>query len=279
MLSGYWYNPITIEPIRVSKMKSEINLPDLDNTSYKPLYIQLTEILIEIIEVNNLRENDPLPSENVLIDRYAISRNTVRQAFSYLEKIGRVRKIRGKGTLVKIPKQRQFVRGFQDIEAGIIISGATPSNRIIEVRNASSADQWINGFNIHKIKEMTLLRRVKYANQTAIAIEERLMHEKIFKKLSNNDLENNPIFNLLESCAGERILRVTYVINSSKLSVPEASALGANVETPVFRRIGTYFNQNDAQVMYSRLTFIGDRVELLLEFHREDDNWGLIKTT
>ena len=260
-------------------MKSKISLPALDNTSFQPLYIQLAEILIEAIQKNNLKENESIPSENDLLSRYEISRNTIRQAFSYLEKLGRVQKIRGKGTVVKIPKHRQFVRGFQDIEAGIKTSGSEPSNRLIEVRKISSKDKWVNRFNIQEKQEMFLIRRVKCSNKKPIALEERLIYKKIFNKLSDDDLENNPIFNAIENNTDVKIQRVTYVINSSKLLESEAAELGVPSEQSVFRRIGTYFNQNEDQIMYSRLTFIADKVELCLEFHREDDNWGIIKTT
>ena len=257
-------------------MNLKIDFPDLSNDSHLPLYIQLADILIKAIEKNDLKENDPIPSENELLKRYQISRSTIRQSFSHLEKLGRVQKIRGKGTFVKNPKHRQFIRGFQDIEAGIKNAGSVPSNKLIEVRKILPSDYWLNRFNLKDDQEMVLVRRIKSSNQRPIAIEERLLPKRIHNKLSQEDLSNNPIFNAIENNSDTKIQRVTYIISSRRLSESEALELEVDIEKPVFRRIGTYFDQHDDQIMFSRLTFLADRVELSLEFHREDDNWGLI---
>ncbi len=254
-----------------------INLPDLSNDSHLPLYIQLADILIKAIEKNDLKENDPIPSENELLKRFQISRSTIRQSFSHLEKLGRVQKIRGKGTFVKNPKHRQFIRGFQDIEAGIKNAGLVPSNKLIEVRKILPSDYWVNRFNLKDDQEMVILRRIKFSNQKPIAIEERLLPKKTHDTLLQEDLSNNPIFNAIEDSSDTRIRRVTYIINGSHLSESEALDLKVDIKKSVFRRIGTYFDQHDDQIMFSRLTFLADSVELSLEFHREDDNWGLIK--
>ncbi len=258
-------------------MNLKMDLPDLNNESHIPLYIQLADLLMKVIEKNNLKENDSIPSENELLKRYQISRSTIRQSFSHLEKLGRVQKIRGKGTFVKNPKHRQFVRGFQDIEAGIKSTGSVPTNKLIEVRKILSSDHWVRRFNLKDDQEMTLLRRIKLSNQKPIAIEERVLSEKIHNILLQEDLSNNPIFNAIEDHSDTKIQRVTYIISSTRLSESEAFELDVDIANPVFRRIGTYFDQNDDQIMFSRLTFLADSVELSLEFHREDDNWGLIK--
>ena len=78
-------------------------LPDLDKNDYKPLYIQLSDLLADFIKDSVLVEGDALPSENELLARYDISRTTVRQAIQRLESQDLVRKIRGKGTFVTAP--------------------------------------------------------------------------------------------------------------------------------------------------------------------------------
>ena len=253
-----------------------VDLPDLSNNSHLPLYIQLADILIETIKKNDLKENDPIPSENELLKKYQISRSTIRQSFSHLEKLGLVQKIRGKGTFVKNPKRRQFVRGFQDIETGIKNGGSVPSNKLIEVRKIIPSDYWVNRFNLKEDHEMVLFRRIKFSNQKPIAIEERLLPKETHNTLLQEDLSNEPIFNAIENSSDIKIQRVTYIINGSHLSESEALELNVDIQKPVFRRIGTYFDQNEDQIMFSRLTFLADSVELSLEFHREDDNWGLI---
>ncbi len=44
-------------------------LPDLDKTDYKPLYIQLSEMLEDYIMAQEISPETPLPSEKDLMDR------------------------------------------------------------------------------------------------------------------------------------------------------------------------------------------------------------------
>ncbi len=51
---------------------------ELDRHSYKPLYIQLSEILIDYANSHHLENGDALPSENELLSQFSVSRNTIR---------------------------------------------------------------------------------------------------------------------------------------------------------------------------------------------------------
>ncbi len=66
-----------------------------------PYYYQLADILREIIQESaSGDETELLPSENDLVQQYQISRATVRQALSLLEREGLVHKAKGKGTFI-----------------------------------------------------------------------------------------------------------------------------------------------------------------------------------
>ena len=72
-----------------------------------PLYYQLKEIIREDIERGRLSPGRSIPSERELVDRYNISRMTVRQAISELVVEGYLYRQRGKGTFVAEPKIKQ----------------------------------------------------------------------------------------------------------------------------------------------------------------------------
>ncbi len=50
----------------------------------------------EYIDTNGLKENDPLPAERSLTKELNLSRGTVREALTALEREGRIYKIHGK---------------------------------------------------------------------------------------------------------------------------------------------------------------------------------------
>lgn len=63
----------------------------------------LADDFIQQINEGKLEVNDKLPSENELCKKYKVSRTTVRNALSYLEKEGYIIKRQGKGSFVASP--------------------------------------------------------------------------------------------------------------------------------------------------------------------------------
>ena len=64
----------------------------LDRNSYKPLYVQLSEIILNYINDSHLEHGDILPSENQLLSQFDVSRNTIRLAVDRLVKMGVAKK-------------------------------------------------------------------------------------------------------------------------------------------------------------------------------------------
>ena len=56
-------------------------LPELDKTDYKPLYIQLGDVLADFIRTNEFAPEIPLPSEKDLMERFGLSRTTVGRLY------------------------------------------------------------------------------------------------------------------------------------------------------------------------------------------------------
>ena len=80
-------------------------------------YIQLYNRLLEQIENKKLQEGDKLPSEKELMEKYELSRVTVRQAMANLVQSGYARARRGIGTDVvyeKVEEQMEGVISFTE---------------------------------------------------------------------------------------------------------------------------------------------------------------------
>src|SRR5947207_3288797 len=72
--------------------------------SDRPAYKQLADLLRQQITTGELAPGAPVPSETTLMQRYGISRNTVRLAIQLLRSEGRVVTEHGRGTYVR-PRQ------------------------------------------------------------------------------------------------------------------------------------------------------------------------------
>ena len=72
----------------------------VDNMNPTPLYIQLADILREMINSGELEPRSPVPSESYLQQEQGVARGTVRQAMRVLRDEGLVVTIGGRGTFV-----------------------------------------------------------------------------------------------------------------------------------------------------------------------------------
>ena len=69
--------------------------------SAKPLYQKILDDLVKDIRTGVYQENDQLPTELELSEKYEVSRITSKRALMELENIGLISRTRGKGSFVK----------------------------------------------------------------------------------------------------------------------------------------------------------------------------------
>lgn len=73
----------------------------VDHLDPTPLWKQLAAVLRQMIESDQLKPRDPLPSESTLQQDYGVSRGTIRKALAELKADGLIVTIAGRGSFVK----------------------------------------------------------------------------------------------------------------------------------------------------------------------------------
>ncbi len=251
-------------------------LPDLNKDNHVPLYIQLGEILIQYIKKNKLTDGDLIPSENDLLARYEVSRMTIRQAVQWMESQEIVKRVRGKGTFVIAPKRREHIRNFQSFEDRLRELGRKPENILLDYQKTLLPQKWIKSYGLWISGQALLIRKLKLADDEPLAIDERYLPLDVASRFRENDLRDHTIFDLFRSRTDLTFIKVLYTYNASLISQNEARELKVKHSSSVLRRSGVYYNSKEQMVMFSRVTFLGDKIELSLEYHYKDDNWGTI---
>jgi len=72
----------------------------IDPTGKLPPYRQVAEIIAGQIRDGRLRKGERIPSESELIEKYEVSRSTVRRTVAYLRDQGLVETVPTRGTYV-----------------------------------------------------------------------------------------------------------------------------------------------------------------------------------
>ncbi len=159
------------------------------------LYVQLAEDLARRIRSGEYGPRRRLPGEFELVDRYGLSRVTVRQAMSVLERRGLVIRRRGVGTFVASPKVHQDLaeplRGFYD---GLIARGLKPEFSLVEFRKVTPSAQIAAKLGTDTAMLVTRLYKLDNAPFAVTSIH---MHP-ITSDVTREEVSSTPAYQILE---------------------------------------------------------------------------------
>src|SRR4030066_407139 len=103
-----------------------------------PLYSQIREILRQRILDGTYQPHQKMPSESELIRAFRVSRITVRQALSDLQRAGLVFKIHGKGTYVSKPKAFQNIGQLQGFGEAMSRMGYETFSQVVGIKTLAA---------------------------------------------------------------------------------------------------------------------------------------------
>ncbi len=145
---------------------------ELDRNSFKPLYVQLSEIILKHATDNQLKHGDAIPSENELLSKFDVSRNTIRLAVERLVKLGVAKKIRGQGTFYIKDNKSLSVSYHHAFEGSAERIGLKVTNQLINKETVTGCINWIDGLGKTNWDETIWIRRKKMASNESLAMEE-----------------------------------------------------------------------------------------------------------
>lgn len=224
------------------------------------------DIIINMIEEGNLRENDQLPSERELCDIYDISRSTVRQAIQELEKEGYIYKLHGKGTFVSPKMFKQNLLKFYSFTEEMKKIGKIPSSKVLDFQIISCNEKLSKKMNLNIGEKIYIFTRLRLADNEPMMLETSYVPYAKFLGLTQELLEENPMYDIFAKMYNISITSAEEVFRSVLTRTDEAELLRYTSGLPsmMIERI-TYDNENIVE--YTRSIARGDKFKysILLE--------------
>lgn len=216
----------------------------------KPLYIQLSEQLIEKIK-NKMEVGDLLPSERKLAETYEVSRTTVRLALNYLEKRGYIAIKHGKGSsvldrqqaLINLSNMYSFTEQMRSI-------GKKPQTTLLSLTVTDNSKYFKNVFSKDENKLIKLVR-LRSADGIPMIYEESFIPYSKFKGISEDDLNQRPLYDIFLDDYGEVIKLAQEEFSAEIASKSAAEQLHLDEQSPVLNIFRTTYNANDEVVEYT----------------------------
>ena len=139
--------------------------------SRSPLYERVESVLAGDIADGSLLPETQLPSEDGLIERFKVSRTTVRKAIQNLVERGLVEVRRGKGTFVTRPKITQELAELTGFVEDMQALGRTPTARLLDKRIVAANEAVAHHLELVPGTLVVRLQRVRLADGVVMSSE------------------------------------------------------------------------------------------------------------
>lgn len=193
------------------------------------------------------------------MDRFSLSCTTVRRALQTLVQQGYLYRKVGKGTFVRRP---QFVEPlgplssfFEAMEAG----GLKPSSDVLVTKIVRARQSIAEKLKIPENEQIYLIKKVQRANGEPIAVHESYWLPEIGKGLSEYDLSQTSMFDIMENQLGIRLGDAEATVEAGAASSKEAQFLGIRKGRPVLIMERIVFTAEGKPIGFGRNIYRGDK--------------------
>jgi GntR family transcriptional regulator len=234
----------------------------IDRSSKLPLYSQLYEILRGNISSDEWRPGDMIPPESELIDRYQVSRTTVRQVLDMLVSEGLIFRQQGRGTFVAHPTVEQTLVRIISFTDDMRQRGFEPSTQVLFSGLIPAPPDIAEKLQIEPGDELARLDRLRLADGEPMSIEESFLVHRYCPGILNGDYVSNPLRVALERDYGVRWLHAKQVIRAvlTPDHLKDLLSTGSPSAMLFIERVS--FSQQNIPVEFLRIYYRADRYAL-----------------
>jgi GntR family transcriptional regulator len=215
-----------------------------------PLYYQIANIIRNSIMEGTWPPDSQLPTENVLAQKYGVSRPTVRNAKNILAEEGFVRSIKGSGCYVNNPKTWKNQSPTVDNLNDIFHYGSKMSFKIHECGIISSTEEINQKLKTPQDQFVFQIKGVRWHQGRPISCVTYYLPYRFGSRIPLESLDENPFIPQLEKLAGIKVVEGVQNISLGRADKVVAEHLGLQEGDAVITVKSVYVDQNQQPVEY-----------------------------
>lgn len=240
----------------------EQNMQRIVRSSYKPIYLQISDIIREAIENGEFSEYDRIWSEREIIESFEVSRNTAQGAIEELVKSGLVSRIQGKGTFVNKNRVNFGLQNLLSFSEATEIKGEIPSSKILAFTDEYPTNEIAQKLEIDPDSKVYKLDRLRLSDDLPMMHEVSYLPVLLFPDLSRFDFSKESLFNVLENEYHVQISWQKQIIRPIISSNNEVELLGVSIGIPCIVTEGITYLVDNTPVEANWLVYRSDLYEL-----------------
>jgi GntR family transcriptional regulator len=238
------------------------------SSDHLPLYAQVENVIADRIFNGSLPAGSRLPSEDSLVQEYAVSRTTIRAAVQSLLQRGLVEIRRGKGTFVTHPKITQELTELTGFVEDMQALGRHATAKVLDQRIIAANELVARHLALPQGAPVVRIQRVRLADRMPLSFDETYLPKELGEKVMADNLDTEPIFSLLEQKYDTPLVEAEYKLEAVSADTKVAAALRIGVGSAVFLIERISYSMGHRPVDYEKLHYRGDQIRFVTRLAR-----------
>lgn len=242
---------------------------ELAGSEADPHYKRIAATLISEIRKGNWRVGDALPSETDLVERFRVSRHTIREGIRHIQSLGYLRRRQGaRSVLVSQTPEHVFVNSPTTV-GDILLYAKQTRGRLLALEKIFIDPQLARRLEHSDDGQWTraLILRFEGGRSAPLCYSEVYVAPSYAEALQ--DLTSQPIiYDLIEQHYGMVYSRVEQEIEARAADANVASRLGIEIGSPVLQVRTKFYAGNGEIVEIAVACFPYNRYRMRINFQR-----------
>jgi GntR family transcriptional regulator len=230
---------------------------------------KITIIIKKAILNNEYKNDERLPAISNLAKIFEVSNATIREAISKLEAVGLVEIMHGKGVFVRNREfQLDWLSRFTSFSEAISRQGKKPGAKLLEGELISANKSIATALSITDGSRVFHLRRLRFANNEPIAIENSYLPEELVPDLLKKYRDPMSLYRLIEGEYGIQLVSDMQTIEAVALTSEESVLLESKPFTPALLLRSVVTDHQEIPVEFGITLFRGDKYRYVVILKR-----------
>jgi len=249
-------------------IKGVIRIKSINFKSGIPLYIQIEDYIRKKVETGELKTGYKIPSEELLCEKYNVSKITVIRALRDLVNEGVIFRKQGRGSFVKELNYKEDLNKFANFKNIHTWSQGKAEHKILEWHMIKPSEEIRNRMKLTKEDKVLEIVRVRLFKGEPVAFERTYIPDNLITSLEEKKelFEKKFIYDIFKTMPQISLVSSQIIIKPILADDFYAKTLKVAIGDPLLLWDRTTYSKDKKPIEFSIFCARGDKCKHYIEF-------------